>query len=462
MPAQPHPADILRRRLVPVLCLLHVLFHLAGAAAGRYELWQPFLIILLAANLAIGWWLYTGSGDALTGTGVVLLVAAHGLIGHHLAPTAVASAAMLLGNLLTMYVGIKLFQHCSRLHLVLFTLSYLALFFIFVKALDHAEPLFLLALLGLAATAKDFKLLSYFWVLVLSFTLAQPFAWQTALLSFFILKMLFTAKAEVSARITMVFLALGLVLLFLVLFPVAVMVMGESAYNLINVFKDKDILAAVGITLLTATIATLFLALLSIPLAYALARLHFWGKSLLLSVIDIPIIIPQSVAGIALLKVLGKQQIVGGMLFDAFGIRFDGTLLGIVAAQIFVALPFFVKSAMAAFENVPLHYELAARTLGAGSFSAFWRIALPLAARGVFLGAVIAWARAAGEFGAVFFIAAFPETAPIAVYTRFMSLGLAETAPIVSALLLFSLFMFFLLQLSVRLLPSWHPEEGKR
>ena len=168
----------------------------------------------------------------------------------------------------------------------------------------------------------------------------------------------------------------------------------------------------------------------------------------LLSLIDIPIIIPQSAAGIAMLQLFGKQQYLGELLFNIFGIRFDGTVLGICLAQIFTAMPFLMKSALASFEAVPPALERSARTLGASAFSAFRRIALPLSAKGLFIGAVLAWARAAGEFGAVLFIAAYPVTAPIAVYNRFTSVGLVQAAPLVSTLLLFSLLMFFLLQLS--------------
>jgi molybdate/tungstate transport system permease protein len=106
-----------------------------------------------------------------------------------------------------------------------------------------------------------------------------------------------------------------------------------------------------------------------------------------------------------------------------------------------------MKSALAAFEAVSPALERSARTLGASAFSAFRRIALPLSAKGLFIGAVLAWARAAGEFGAVLFIAAYPVTAPIAIYNRFTSVGLVEVAPLVATLLLFSISMFFLLQL---------------
>ena len=136
------------------------------------------------------------------------------------------------------------------------------------------------------------------------------------------------------------------------------------------------------------------------------------------------------------------------MLFRYFGIRVDGTVLGICLAQIFTVMPFLMKSALAAFNTVPSALERNARTLGASVFSTFRRIALPLSARGIFMGAILAWARAASEFGAVLFLAAYPVTAPIAVYNRFTSVGLVQAAPLVSTLLLFSLLMFFLLQLS--------------
>jgi molybdate/tungstate transport system permease protein len=190
-----------------------------------------------------------------------------------------------------------------------------------------------------------------------------------------------------------------------------------------------------------------------VPLAYAVSRLRFPGRTLLLSLIDVPIIIPQSVAGLALVLVFGPSQPLGGALKDLFGIRFDGTLLGVCLAQVFVAMPFIVKAAIAAFDAVPQDLELAARTLGASSWSAFRRIALPLASRGVFLGAVLAWARAAGEFGALLFIAQTPETVPTLAGRLSDSMGKTQTGPLVAVLLGFSLVMFFLLQLVTRTLP---------
>lgn len=451
----------IRKIIIPVLTTGFIMIHSVLGLSGSAPLMALLPMVLMAACLLLTLWLWFGHGDALSGLGFILIMTGHGLLGHHLANDALSSGTMLVGNILVFYVGINLYQHCSKLHFTTFILSYLALFYIFIMTLNHAESLFLLAVLGFVATARDFKLLSYFWALVLSFTIAQPYAWEALLLSYFFLTMMFSIKATLPSRTAVLFLGVGLILLFLVLFPIAVMMLGENPYNLFNVFKNPDIIQSLVRTIYTATIATVLLALMGIPLAYAISRLEFKGKAILLSLIDIPIVIPQSVAGIALLTVFGKQQIIGNFLYHYLGIRFDGAILGIIIAQMFVAMPFILKTAIAAFDAVPLKYELAARNLGANSMHTFRRIAFPLAGRGIFLGAVIAWARAAGEFGAVFFIAASPETAPISVYTRFMSMGLSETAPLVSILLLFSVIMFFLLQLIGRMIPSINQQGGR-
>ncbi|HAS84158.1 MAG TPA: hypothetical protein DCS43_16145 [Verrucomicrobia bacterium] len=125
-----------------------------------------------------------------------------------------------------------------------------------------------------------------------------------------------------------------------------------------------------------------------------------------------------------------------------------------------MALPFMIKPALAAFDAVPPSLELAARHLGANAWGAFGRLTLPLAARGLFLALVLAWARAAGEFGAVYFMTASPAVAPIAVFNRFERVGLTETAPLVAVILLFSLVLFFVLQCVARVIPTLHAPEG--
>ena len=448
------------RRVVvgAVLCahmVCHVLFSLRGWS--NFEAFEFFNLLLIVGNCVIGAILLRSDRNFLLGAAVMFMVGAHAFIGRFLAPDSLTSGAMLMVNIIVLYVGVKVNTLLPMRYWHAFVVSYFVLFQIFIINMQNAEALFLLFLLGLAATARSLRLLVCFWAITLSFTFCQPYAWETAFLSLFMLNAVFKAKGRVSSPTAVAFLVCGVSLLFLVLLPVVTAIFREDLiHNLQKVLGDAEVRAAIKTTLITATISTVILLFISVPLAYGVSRLRFPGRTLLLSLIDVPIVIPQSVAGIALVSLLGKRQFVGETLFQAFGIRFDGTILGICAAQIFVAMPFITKTAIAAFDAVPEHLELTARTLGASSWSAFRRVALPLASRGIFLGAVLAWARAAGEFGALVFIAPTPATAPIQVYKLFQSEGVAETGPLVATLLLFSLVMFFLLQFIARTLPSLH------
>ena len=447
-----------RMRVAAVACLLggHVACYAVFGALGRVEPMEFFNLLLLGVNLAIGVMLVRSERDVLVGGGIMFLVAAHAFIGHRLAPDSLTSGAILMVNVIILYVGVKVNTVMPLRYWIAFVASYFALFVIFLILLENAEALFLLFLLGLAATARSFRLLACFWAITLSFTFLQPYSWEAACIMLFSLNALFKCRGRISSPTAVVFLACGLALLFTVLLPVLVTMLGEDLHNVARVVRDARVRRAIWVTVKTATISTVFLVGFTVPLAYAVSRLRFPGRTLLLSLIDVPIIVPQSVAGIALVRVFGARQFLGETMLHTFGIRFDGTMLGICLAQVFVAMPFITKTAIAAFDGVPEALEVSARTLGASSWSAFRRVALPLASRGIFLGAVLAWARAAGEFGALIFIAPTPETAPVAAYNRFNSVGLAETAPLVATLLLFSLVMFFLLQFVSRVLPSVH------
>ncbi len=449
----------LQRIIPPFLFIAYLFMHVVLSLIHWIQPFELFNLVLLAASFIIAVLLYKGKGSFLLGSGIIFLLASHGLIGQRLAPDSLTSGAILLTNILILYVGIKIFDALPVSYFAAFFTSYFVLFFIFIVKMDNAEAIFLLALMGLAATARNFRLLAYFWALVFAFSFCQPYAWQAALISFFFLKIVFSIPKKFLSPAILFFLICGLVLVFFVLLPVLVLILEEDPRNVFSMLKIVRIRNAIFLTAFTATISTVVLAFFCIPFAYAITRLKFYGKTFLLSIIDIPIIIPQSAAGIALLRVFGKQQFLGELLFTSFGIRFDATILGVCLAQIFVSMPFIVKGAIAAFENVPPALEQSARTLGASPFSSFFRIAVPLASRGVFIGALLAWARAAGEFGAVLFIAPYPETAPVTVFNRFTSLGLVETAPLVTTLLLFSIAMFFLLQLCIRMMPGMYKLE---
>jgi len=449
-----------QRALIATLLLLHITGHIVLSACGVLAPFELFNLILLGANAVIATFLWWGKGDFFLGVGAMFLIGTHAMMGQKIAPDSLTGGTLLLVNILVLYTGLQLFKHLPARYGVLFAASYFALYAIFILLLENAAPLFLLFLMGLCACARSFRMLAYFWTLTFAFTFAQPYAWQSCFLIFLLLTAVFSARGELGTPLVLVFLVLGLTWLLLVLFPVVIIIFGEDAHNIWPLLGDARIRSSLETTAVTATVSTVILLFCGVPLAYALSRLRFKGKSLVLAMIDVPIIIPQSVAGIVLLRACGRQQPLGELLHTCTGLYADGTILGICIAQIFVAAPFLIKSSLSAFENVSEGLEMTACTLGASPWSAFRRVALPLASRGIFIGTVLAWARAAGEFGALLLIAPTPETASVAVWNRFNSIGLVETGPLVAMLLLFSLVMFFLLQFAGRLLPSQFQRTG--
>jgi molybdate/tungstate transport system permease protein len=201
------------------------------------------------------------------------------------------------------------------------------------------------------------------------------------------------------------------------------------------------------------------LALWAVPLAYALARVDFPGKRWVLAIVDVPILVPQSVAGVALIVLLGPGSVLGSAL-ESLGLPIAGSLVGIVIAQIFVASPFLVKSAMTAFQSVPLQYEWVSRSLGVSPAATFARIAVPLASRGITVGAALAWARAVSEFGCIVLFASSPVTAPVLVHTEFLRAGASESRPIAILLLVICLWVFVMLQFGQTLLPFAVKRQG--
>jgi len=444
-------------KAVPLtLFFVHFALNVILGVSGWIMPFELFNLMLIAANFVIALMIYNSKCDWLMGISVMAVILSHAVIGQKIAPDSLTSGSILLVNILILYVGFKIYDRLPLKYFIVFAASYFILFFIFIKSMSNAESIFLLALMGLAATARDFKLLSYFWALVVSFSFCQPYSWQAVIILFFILKVLFSLNGKTVSPLVFVFLACGLGLVFLVLLPVIVTVVETDLRNIFNILKDSEIRNAVYLTAVTASVSTGVLGVFCIPLAYAVSRHNFFGKTLLLSMIDIPIIIPQSAAGIALLQVFSKQQFIGEILYNNFGIRFDGTVLGIILAQIFVAIPFITKSAIAAFDSVPQSLEHNARTLGSSFGGAFMRVSLPLASRGLFMGLILAWARAAGEFGAVLFISPYPPTVPIEIYNRFTSVGVVETAPLVATMILFSILIFFLLQFITSSMPHMY------
>jgi len=197
---------------------------------------------------------------------------------------------------------------------------------------------------------------------------------------------------------------------------------------------DPAVWSAIGITFAAAGMAVALLALFGTPLAYLMARTRSRSLPLVEALVDLPLVLPHTIAGLLVYLLFMRNGPLGAP-FGAIGLSFEDAFPGIVAAMLFVGIPYYVDAARDGFAKVPVELEEVARTLGAGRGAAFARVALPLAARECLSGAVTAWGRAVGEFAAVIMIAYFPLVISTLIYTRFTQYGLSETVAIAVVLL---------------------------
>jgi molybdate/tungstate transport system permease protein len=220
--------------------------------------------------------------------------------------------------------------------------------------------------------------------------------------------------------------------------PVANLVAAAGAPGLRDLGSDQEFRSALLLTASTATLATVIGVATGTPLAYFMARRAFPGRAALAALLDLPLVIPHPVAGIALLLALGRQSPVGHLLLG-FGLRVAGSPAGIVCAMLFVSAPLFLSTARETFARVDSRYEAVARTLGDPAWRAFRRVTLPLASRGLVAAAVVMWARAVSEFGAIVILTYNPKVVSVLSYDRFTSYGLPQALPVAAALVLFAL-----------------------
>lgn len=179
-------------------------------------------------------------------------------------------------------------------------------------------------------------------------------------------------------------------------------------------------LDALRLSVLCSLAATVAAALLGLPLAWVLARVEFKGRSLVRALVLLPMVLPPVVGGVALLAAFGRRAALGSWLYDVFGIQLAFSTAGAVMAEAFVAMPFFVITVEGALRSMDRRFEDVAATLGSSRLSTFGRVTVPLIAPSIAAGAVLAWARALGEFGATITFAGNirgrTQTLPLAVY----------------------------------------------
>ncbi len=237
--------------------------------------------------------------------------------------------------------------------------------------------------------------------------------------------------------------ALAVTLAFLIL-PIVAIFADTPPGDLIDSLGSDASRDALWLSLKTTLAALIVIVVVGTPAAYLLATREFRGKSVVVTAIELPLVLPPAVAGIGLLAAFGPKGIFGSALADA-GIELVLETAGVIVALTFVAAPFYLRQAQAAFAAVDPDLLAAARTLGAGEPRAFWRIAIPCAGAGISTGMALAWGRALGEFGATLMFAGsfqgITQTAPLAIFASFSTdfpaaLALSAVLVAVSAALL--------------------------
>jgi molybdate transport system permease protein len=256
---------------------------------------------------------------------------------------------------------------------------------------------------------------------------------------------LFTCAVVGATAVTLVFLALPLAALFLRVSP----------GKLFSQLADPVVRDALFVSLKTSAIAHGLVLVFGTPAAYLLARRRFPGRSLVVSLVELPLVLPPAVAGIALLAAFGRLGLLGGTLGSA-GLSVSFTQAAVILAVAFVETPFYVRGGIAAFEGVDGRLLDAARTLGAGPGRVFLRVALPLALGGLGASSALALARGLGEFGATIIFAGslqgVTQTLPLAIYAEFdrnfdAAIAVGALFVLVGAALL----------VAIKLVPAWRP-----
>jgi molybdate transport system permease protein len=251
------------------------------------------------------------------------------------------------------------------------------------------------------------------------------------------------------------FFPLVLLLIFLVTPLAAIFLKVWAQEDLRNTFGQPIVTEALRLSAVTSLSSLCLAVVLGTPLAYLLARHRFRGAALVDTLVDLPMVLPPTVAGVALLMAFGRRGVLGVWL-DVIGIQISFTTVAVILAQSFVSIPFYVRAARAGFQSVDQELERVAYTLGHAPFSVFLRVTVPLAFPALLGGAVMAWARALGEFGAtIMFAGNFlgrTQTMPLAIYSA-MESDLTAAVVLSAILIVVSFSVLFSVRLLLRRSP---------
>jgi len=238
----------------------------------------------------------------------------------------------------------------------------------------------------------------------------------------------------------------GIMVLAFIVLPLYELLTAPSSAMLRETLKDRNVIHSIWLSIYTSLSAASISFAIGTPLAYVLARSSFRGKHFIESIIDLPIVIPHPVVGIAILSVAGRNHWLGHIMSE-LGIRIMGSTTGIITVLVFVGMPFYINSVKSGIEGISPRMENVARSLGAPMWSTFVRITFPLAWRSVLVGFIMCCARAISEFGAVVVVAYHPMTAPVLIYERFEGYGLKYSQPVAVWLVIVCLSLFLVLRI---------------
>lgn len=225
----------------------------------------------------------------------------------------------------------------------------------------------------------------------------------------------------------------------------------EDIPFLIGVATQKQVIDSILLTFWAGLMAVIILLIFGTPLSYVLARTQSRLNQVVESLIDLPLVLPHTVAGL-MVYILFMQRGLIGAPFRDMGIVFEDAFPGIVIAMLFVAMPFYVNTVREGFQKVPVHLENVARTLGATRFKAFCLIVLPSSARHIFNGCILAWGRAISEFAAVIMIAYYPMVISTLIYYRFTTGGIKESSAVAFVMIVACFAVFLILRSVTRYL----------
>lgn len=238
----------------------------------------------------------------------------------------------------------------------------------------------------------------------------------------------------------------GIIILIFTVYPILNTFAWVKKDIMIETLKDPKVMNSIYFSIKCATYATIISFILAVPFSYFLARHEFKGKNMIESIVNIPMVMPHTVAGIALLTVLSKKSPIG-KFFDSKGIEIVGTQIAVVIAMIFVSMPLMINSAKESFKWVPERLENVSRSLGVSHFRTFFTITFPLSWRDLLDGMILTWARSISEFGAIIILAYHPMIAPTLIYDRFSTYGIAYSIPVTIILIIISLILFIAVRL---------------